>query len=343
METRQNLLIRADAGPRMCTGHVMRCLALAQSWQDAGGRPVFFARELPDKIAARLQADGVETIAFPTGDATPDAAQTAQAARDLQAGWAVVDGYAFGAEYQDALKKAGVRVLFLDDYGHGQRYSSDIVLNENPGCNPRLYGERAPGTQLLLGPEYALIRREFMTYKRSPSGSPKGESNVLVTLGGSDPENVTSRIISALAAVSGIRTRVLIGPANPRREQIAAQLGQAMEMVDPGQEIPEVMRWADLAISAAGVTALELCYLGVPALLIILVEHQRGMAEGLDRCRAAVNLGWHNDLGTEQIASRARALLASPEDRAGLSEQAKKLVDGRGATRVVEAMLRAAG
>src|SRR5579871_3481447 len=128
--TAPTLLIRADASVSTGTGHAMRCLALAQSWQDAGGRAVFVMAETTAAIQERLHAESCETIVLASpAEESVDARETIASAQRLDANWVVVDGYRFNAEYQRLLKAAGCRVLFLDDFGHAKQYAADVVLN----------------------------------------------------------------------------------------------------------------------------------------------------------------------------------------------------------------------
>ncbi len=122
MDSRK-LLIRVDANVKIGTGHVMRCLALAQAWQDRGGDVVFAMAESSAGIDERLRLEQAQISRL---DAMPgsadDAAQTASLARELQADWAVVDGYHFDSAYQRFLKDTGLQLLIIDDYDHAGHY-----------------------------------------------------------------------------------------------------------------------------------------------------------------------------------------------------------------------------
>jgi len=146
----------------MGTGHVMRCLALAQAWQDEGGEVVFASAEITKAIEDRLRAENVKLIALPvTAGTAKDVDLTSAAARECGAKWIVVDGYQFHAAYQRSLQQAGLKVLYVDDNGHLEQYWADLVLNQNAHAAEDLYKNREQKTRLLLGPRYALLRREF--------------------------------------------------------------------------------------------------------------------------------------------------------------------------------------
>src|SRR5437588_9150193 len=120
------LLTRADASVTRGTGHAMRCLALAQAWQDSGRKVVFAMAESSEALRQRLLSESCEILAVTAEPGSPeDSRQTTALASERNSGWVVVDGYQFAAEYQRALKMAGFRVLLPDDYGHAAHYFAD--------------------------------------------------------------------------------------------------------------------------------------------------------------------------------------------------------------------------
>ncbi len=338
------LLIRADASVAMGTGHVMRCLALAQAWQDAGGRAVFAMRECTPAIRARLLAEACDVLSISGAPGTADdARQTVALARHYRVGWIAVDGYQFGANYQNALKVEGARVLFIDDYGHAKDYSADVVLNQNAGSAPRLYASREARTQLLLGSRYCLLRREFAVWRAWTRDVPAIGRHVLVTMGGSDPENVTARIVDALALVEAekLEAIVVLGGSAPHfeaLEQAGSDMSKFITIRRDVANIAELMAWADLAVSSSGTTCWELCLLGLPSLLVDVAENQTALARELDRRRAAIHMGAPRDFTKAQLASQLQTVLQSHEIRGNLSARCRELVDGRGAERVVSLM-----
>src|SRR5262245_954319 len=137
------LIVRADVSVEMGTGHVMRCLALSQAWQDAGGNVIFAMAQTTEGIRARLDREKIEILDLKSPAGTEqDASEVACVASEHSASWMIVDGYQFDAHYQEKLKAAGKRLMVIDDYGHASRYCADFVLNQNISAQPELYGSR---------------------------------------------------------------------------------------------------------------------------------------------------------------------------------------------------------
>jgi UDP-2,4-diacetamido-2,4,6-trideoxy-beta-L-altropyranose hydrolase len=333
------LLVRCDASVAIGTGHAMRCLALAQVWQDTGGCAVFAMAQTTPAVEERLQREKIKVVqrkAEPgSGD---DAQQTVVLARENQAAWVVIDGYCFGADYQTALKDAGLKVLFIDDNGHAGHYSADIVLNQNAHAGESLYRSREVSTQLLLGPRFAVLRREFAAWRGWKREIPKTARNVLVTMGGSDPDNLTAKVIEAIRELANpeLETAILVGGSNPHLPAVeAAAKKDSMRVTVDAANIPELMAWADVAVAGAGTTFWEICFLGLPAILLTLAENQNAVALAGEGMGTAWSLGNGGDVSACDIAGKLAQLIDSREVRSRQSEQGRRLVDGRGAERVL--------
>lgn len=336
------ILIRADATSRSGIGHVMRTSALAEQVRRSGGEALLAAARLDDALDRRVRALGIPIVRDdPAPGSLRDASWVVAEAGRRAVDWVVADGYDFGASFQHALRDAGLRLLLVDDYGHGACYAADLVLNQNLSADERMYADHAPHTRLLLGPSYALIRSEFLTARKTPGEVPERAARILVTMGGADPDNATGRVAQALTRIAdpALVIRVVVGPSNPHAAQLAALAADPrVELVTPTDGMAALFGGADLALAAAGITTLELCFVGVPALLVVLAENQVRVARALDRAGIAEDLGWHHKLQSEALASRVAALAASPERRRTMIEHGRVRVDGRGAERVLAAM-----
>ena len=341
------LILRADASPRMGTGHVMRSLGLAQSWQDAGGKAVFVLAEHIAKIDARLEAEGM--VVYPLevrpGSAA-DAAATAAAARLHGAEWIVLDGYQFDGEYQRALKQHGCRVMVLDDFGHCEHYWANLVLNQDINADSQMYAAREPETRLLLGTQYVLVRREFSGLLRPVLNVSPTARHLLVTLGGADPWNYTTKVVHALADArfGATETVVAVGPGNPflrEVESAAAGHEDRIKVVAFPDNVPELMRNCDLAISAGGSTMWELAYFRVPTIVLVLADNQISTAGVLGRLGACRVLENAVSLAEERLRDEILAVLEDAAARRSLAETFGSLIDGQGAARVRAAILTA--
>jgi L-amino acid N-acyltransferase YncA len=160
---------------------------------------------------------------------------------------------------------------------------------------------------------------------------------VLVTFGGADPADVTSRLLPVFAAVHAERAiefEVVIGGASRRAADFDQVAVAGVQLVRDARDMAARMARADVAIASAGTTAWELCLLGVPSMLVVVAENQRSVADALVRHHAAVSLGPADALDPGNVASALGALLDSRERRAGLAARAREIVDGDGVRRV---------
>jgi UDP-2,4-diacetamido-2,4,6-trideoxy-beta-L-altropyranose hydrolase len=340
------VLIRADANVRVGTGHLMRCLALAQAWQEERGVAHFALEGGLPALERRLLDGGmgISRVAASHGS-LEDAAQTVALARQMEAVWVVLDGYCFDAPYQRAVKEADLRLLVVDDYGHASRYYADLVLNQNIGASESLYVSREPYTRLLLGPRYAMLRREFWPWRSWEREIPPVAHKVLVTLGGADPDNVTLRAVRALRQIQidGLEATVVVGGGNPHWESLrsaAEHSGCKIHLERDVKDMSVLMAWADVTVSAGGSTCWELAFMGLPAVVVVVAENQKGIAQGLDALGVVRNLGWRADVDEMDLARALKALATDFAHRGAMSEKGRQLVSGGGADEVVSSMNR---
>lgn len=339
------LAIRADADATIGAGHVMRCLALAQAWKRSAGEVTFLFAGEPPPISTRLRSEGmaVESLSCVRGGAD-DAFQTVARCRAIGPEWIVVDGYPFDAAYYEALKQSGLGLLAIDDYAHAGRYRVDFVLNQNVYATPSLYPARGEETELLLGARYLLLREEFLEWTNWQRNHPTVARRVLVTLGGGDTITTMLMVIDGLIEVGrqDLEVKLLCGHLNPNRASIAKAAEVApfhLEVASATDDMPSLMAWADLGISAGGSTCWEMAFMGLPALALILADNQQPVVRELDRQGVVISLASPGESTRDDLARNARALLADPSRRAAMSRSGRALVDGQGASRVVNKLL----
>ena len=202
-----NLLLRADADPAQGAGHVMRCLALGESWHREGGQVTLLSSRLNPALRKRTETLGIDLAEIPmphpdTSDLRSSFIALEKASREsTELPWVVLDGYHFDTVYQSLLRSAGWRLMLIDDTAHLLRYDADIILNHGLDAQ-RLTYNCAPDTLLLLGTRFALLRSEFQRQRGVIGSCPDFACKILVSLGGSDAENITLKIIEALEQIS---------------------------------------------------------------------------------------------------------------------------------------------
>jgi UDP-2,4-diacetamido-2,4,6-trideoxy-beta-L-altropyranose hydrolase len=335
-----NLLVRADSSPTVGAGHVLRCLALGQACLERQGTVAFAIPEPASPIFTRLTDVDVVSLPPASEASTADADATGGIARSRNADWVVLDGYRFDDAYQSRVKRCGARLLVLDDFGHAEHSAADVVLNQNLHAAATRYEPAHEPRDLLLGPRYALLRREFAPWRDHPREIPDRASKILVTLGGGETGEVLARVLESLAALDRpeLDVRCLIGPLAAKTPELARLSEQAdfrLALETAGTEMPELMAWADLAVAAGGSTCWELAFMGLPTLMIAHNAHQVRIATSVEEAGAALYAGGGDDVRRRHLSTLLTELLDNAGLRGRMSRLGRELVDGRGASRVI--------
>lgn len=337
------LIIRADASEMIGIGHVMRCLALGQAWQDQGGSVLFLTATTDSKVLKRLEVDGFHIIHIRSPyPSLSDLTTTLSVLSQYPDSWITLDGYHFDSAYQQTVKATGNRLLVIDDIAKLDQYYADIILNQNINAKSMTYSCE-PCTHLLLGTSYVLLRSEFLSHRALDRETPDVARRVLVTMGGADPDDITVKVLDALSQVSirGIEIVVLAGSSYPHLQKLQERIQNfrhKINIVHNTHNMPEWMIWAHIAITAGGSTCWELAYMGVPMLTIILAENQRKAAQVLSEAGVSFLLGDGMHLSTSEIAKGIEQQLLDPENRRSMSNKGRLLISGNGARKVLSAM-----
>lgn len=333
------LAIRADADARIGLGHAMRCFALAETWCARGGEAVFFSSAaLPGSVLERLDGAGIALRVFSTPDTGHD---FAEAAAGTGARWLVIDGSFAMPGYLDLVHKAGLPILLLDDAASAERYPCDLLLNQNVQASPDKYTGRT-GARVLSGPGYALIRAD-MRQAVPLRTIPERPQRILVLVGGADPgghlEALAQAAAQALlkAGLGNGHVDAVMGPASTW--QPPADAGPMITYHRGVKDMQTLISKADLAISSAGSTVWELSLQGTPMILGASVPVEEPVGAGMAAKEAALYIGRFSECSGEQLVAETVRVLQDSAVRRKLSSTAAALVDGRGAERVIDAML----
>lgn len=346
------VVFRADASTNIGTGHVMRCLTLARALTEQGARCDFICRAHSGHLVDFIREQGFAVHVLPLG-ANPNTltngtlhafwlgasqAQDAQACESvlkvLQPDWLVVDHYALDARWEQALAHTYGQLMVIDDLADRPHVAS-VLLDQTLGRDPADYQAQVPSDcTLLCGAPFALLRPEFAAMR--PVSLQRRKLPVLrqllITMGGVDKDNATGRVLDALTTSSlpaDCQVVVVMGPHAPHAARLQAQ---APTMPWPTQvlgwvsHMAQIMADSDLVIGAAGATAWERCCLGLPSLMLVLADNQRGLAQALAKTGAA------------QVIEPADLPRIDWSGLLTMGPKAAALVDGEGVGRVVRTL-----
>ena len=358
----REVAIRTDASTTIGTGHLMRCLTLADALAREGACATFYCapaaepwRGLVEQHGHRfmtlpLRADGrrVETQP-PHADWAPWG-QAADAAAVLDSidgmlDWLIVDHYALDVRWEQALRPKAKRILAIDDLAD-RDHDCDMLLDHNPQdtASDRYQTRLSANATRLIGPRYALLRPEFVESRVKRLGRERTGSlrRIVVFMGGTDAAGATLMALRALSAddLCEMVVDVVIGGESPHLaaiRQAAGDRGNTRVHVDAA-EIAELFAGADLAIGAGGVAALERCCVGVPTITMSVAANQEPALARLSMVGAVQHLGRLETLTVADLSSAIRGLVAAPDLHYNIAEAAGRIVDGQGMARVVAAI-----
>ena len=359
------VLFRSDASITIGSGHVMRCLTLAQTLRTRGVESAFLSRKHPGNLNDFVRTKGFRVHELPfdqswTNDSyfqyaswlgaswSQDAEQTLEVISRYPCDILVVDHYALGAQWEKRLSGACRFLLAIDDLANRPHHCA-ALLDQNLGRQTKDYANLVPsGARMMVGPRFALLRPSFSQLRKQSLARRQSPAlhQILISMGGVDLPDVTSQVIQCLdhsQLPKDCHINVVMGASAPwldKVKAVAATSTLSVQIHVNISEMAELMCKADLAIGAAGSTAWERCCLGLPCLTLVLAENQQRISEALDVAGAAQNLGVAFE---QEMLTRLRysidQLVQYPELLEKMSEKAQNVTDGLGAYRVADQLL----
>lgn len=358
-----NICIRTDASYDIGTGHLMRCLTLAEYLRREGAEIYFVCRDHPgidykaviDKDFELILLEYTAThatnrnhddlykrrLAYPP-DVDRDQTLAAIAQLEKPIDLLIVDHYGIDAGWERGLRRAVEMIMVIDDLAN-REHDCDILLDLN--CHIDMesrYDNLVPESCLkLLGPEYALLREEFLRL-REEAAELRKDNHLFVFFGGFDRTNETARTIRALTGIEKPFTAdIIVDSANINREEIFALCSGNSNFVirENAGNMAELMASASLAIGAGGTTTYERACLGLPALIIAITENQISIAEGAQHFGIGQYLGESSEVTVSQIAAKVTELLFDSERLEEFRRANLELIDGYGVSRAGQRIL----
>lgn len=336
----------------------MRCATLAEELRSRGAAVTFLCRALPGNYIDWLVSKQFDVIRLSAPMDNPGLAgqlghlawlgvpleqemaevRAALSPRPLH-DWLIVDHYALGEQWEAAARSFATNIMVIDDLAD-RRHDCDVLLDQNfyADMQQRYDHLLSPACKKLLGPGYALLRREFLALQSQIQPREAAVRRVLVFFGGVDADNYTAHAIAALARAARpeVQVDVVIGAGHPARTAIVASCQEhGYHCHVQTSRMAELMVTADLAIGAGGTATWERCCVGLPALTVCVADNQRRLVD--DAACAGFIYAPRITLGPgleDALLHHYVALLDNPGLRSFLSRRSLEIVDGRGAVRV---------
>ena len=335
------VVFRVDASLQMGTGHVMRCLTLANELQQQNHKIFFICRELTGNHILLIK---YPVLVLPKNDnfqsdslylnwlgATQeqDAEQTIKVI-PKNTNLLIVDSYALDEIWHKHLRTYTKKIMVIDDLSDRQ-FDCDVLLNQNFGTQIEDYKDKVPNDcELLLGCDYALLRPEFPNLREKAlikRKNTKEIKNILISMGGSDITNKTYDILQEVT--DDLNIVVILGELSSHNKMIQnyAKNKKNVKIVIDANNISGLMLDADLAIGAGGSTSWERCCLGLPTLLYVLSENQRKIAGNLEQLDAVKIV--------DNLEVNLQNILNNFSFWKTMSEKAQTVCDGMGVKRII--------
>jgi spore coat polysaccharide biosynthesis predicted glycosyltransferase SpsG len=339
--TRAPILFRVDAAPRVGWEHLSRCLVLAAALQRRR-RPAYFLAQLePGSLGLTVKRAGNDWLDACSPAGTPeDLEETVQEVRRLAPAAVVVDVPEVKEDYLATLQRTGALVVSMDSLA-GVCFPSRLIINPLLAPGRESY-EFARGTQVLLGPRYALVRPEIRRVRPIRAQEPAQPFRVLVALGDDDPHNQSGELAKCLLNCPRVgRVDVVVRPYHrdlAGLQALAASCPERLEVASEPGEVPVRIARCHFAVTAGNAWSLELACVGVPQLVIVQAEAHWPTAQRLEEEGAATCLGWHANVSAATLRQAVQDLLTDPLERQAMARCGRQLIDGRGPDRLVTAL-----
>ena len=354
-----NIIFRVDASIEIGTGHVMRCLTLANALARTGKKCHFICRLHYGNLINTIAAQGHKVYTLPIQPAfrsdpsialdliyqewlgalqVSDAKSSEEIIQSIRPDCVIVDHYGISSIWERIIRKHCRKLMVIDDLAN-REHECDILLDQTFGRVPEDYYPVLPQKNLVMcGAKYSVLRPEFSLW-RNFSINRRLESpcrNLMINLGGVDKDNITSRVIEALGLSSSVRAlniTVVMGANSPWLsdiKELARHSSLKLDIKVGVNDMAKIMTYSDLAIGAAGATSWERCCLGLATIMLPVASNQNLIAANLHEAKAALltNLGQLR-IDTEGFLKNDGSLINK------YSKNCLQITDGEGCSRVV--------
>jgi len=359
------ILIRTDASVQIGTGHVMRCLTLADELHGHGAEVVFVCREFDGNLCGYIEEKGYIVHRLPVSneqehniegnlkhaawlgtDWQTDAGQIEEIIKSLgtTSDWLVVDHYALDERWEEYLRPYVGKIMVIDDLAD-RAHDCDLLLDQNfyENLESRYDGLVSSDCKKLLGPKYALLRPEFREARKNLRKRNGHLKRIMIFFGGSDPANETAKALEAIRMLNrpNISVDVVVGALNPHGKAIELMVSDL-----PGcichfnvEGMAALMAKADFSVGAGGITVWERCALALPSVVITVAENQEKTVSDMAESGYLLFLGRSEAVSVDSLYHALKTVLHSPWVLTSFAQKTQFLVDCKGAKRIAQEVM----
>ena len=340
----KNVVIRVDSGKEIGWGHMMRCVSLAEAFRSKNVKVSFISRKLSRSLCKFIEEKGYDVHYLPNRDLEwkNDAEKTIKIVDNLNSvDWLVVDNYGLDKKWEITLRPHVKRIMVIDDMPK-REHDCDLILDQNLYENmKKCYEGLIPqNCKKLIGPKFALLRKEFQQIRKNLRKRNGEIKRILVSFGSSDPTNETMKVFDAINQLDNKQIKVdfVFGISGKTYKNMKKLCSKTSNITCHYQSmnIAQLMKKSDLSIGAGGSTTWERCCLGLPSIVSISAENQKKLTEAVAKNGCSINLGWVEELSFKDYVKAIKSLDNLSLTR--MSQKCMQLVDGKGTHRVVEEM-----
>jgi len=338
------IAIRADANDKIGTGHVMRCLAIANELEKLNEEVTFITAD--EYESELIKKWGFHHVVLKTDytDMENELSKLFCVLQEIKVDCIIVDSYYASKEYLKQLTNSFVTV-YIDDFAEN-KYPVDMLINYNISYSKYEYKRIYNNTdiKLLIGTSYVPLREEFSNV--NPIHINDCVHNLLITTGGTDQFNVSTDLAKHIVQdthFNDVNVHIVVGPFYYNIAELK-QLTKKFSRIIIHENIKsmsKLMLECDIVVSASGTTLYELCVCGVPSIIFGLADNQIMIRKSFGESGAMIDLGDVRDDKSKCIINiiKELKLIGNKEKRTLLSKKANNITDGKGASRIAENIL----
>lgn len=345
-----NICVRVDASVNIGSGHVMRCVTLAEELRKNGNEIFFICRQHSGNLMEWIQSEkNFSVYSLPKMNETKndlnsddilcwlgtspqiDAQETKNIIEsfNLKVDWLIIDHYFIDIQWELLLRGSVEKIMVIDDLAN-RSHDCDLLLDVNlhPNMEQRYLSYIPDRCSTLLGPDFLLLREEF--YNAVHKMRDGHIRRILIFYGGSDLTNETSKMLEAVQPIlpKDVKLDVVVGRMNQHKDQIQSKVRRLPNASYHCQvnHMAKLMNDSDLIIGAGGSTQWERCYLGLPSIVTVIAQNQYQITQAVEETGAILNLGWYHQSNYKDKQKAITYALNFPEEIKKMGLHAKKIV-----------------